>query len=178
MIFCMRNSLLFLITVACAVLLSACSDSSYPSTGIGVFGPPNMGGPTVEARKAKIASEPTGSFFYGRRYYVEKTRFWGYLRKPRQSANSAKLVVFNESKKRNPDRLPENGPAGQRYGYDNNYEYRIEGYYTGDTIYEVNSNQLLPEFMLTGFRVVDKNPGWLFTPEDHSNPQSITLIRR
>ena len=119
--------------------------------GISSGGPGNMGGPTVEERDAQIACEPTGDFFYGRRYYVEKTRFWGYLRQPRQPWSRAKLVIFKEDKKTNPDRLPEDGPPGQRYGFDNNFEYRIRGYFTGRPSYEPNSNQDLPEFMLTGY---------------------------
>ena len=155
-----------------AMLLHSCSTASG---GSGAYGSPNMGGPSVEVRAAEIASEPTGNFYYGRRYFVKKTRFWGYLRKPRQSADTAKLVIFNESKKRNPDRLPESGPPGERYGFDQNYEYKIYGYYTGDKVYEVNSNQILPEFMLTGYELVDRNRGWLFSPRDHYNPQYINL---
>lgn len=135
----------------------------------------NMGGPTVEERNAQIASESTGSFYYGRRYYVKKTRFWGYLRQPRQSWNRAKLVILREDKKRAPDRLSENGPAGARYGFDNNYEYRVRGYYTGKKAYDPNSNQILPEFMLTGYDVVNKNPGWLFKPDDSYDPVRVTL---
>ncbi|BDS06314.1 hypothetical protein NT6N_13540 [Oceaniferula spumae] len=173
----MWKSLILLLPALTALLLNSCSDSGG-SLGNPTYGPPNMGGPTVAERNAQIASEPTGDFYYGRRYYVQKTRFWGYLRKPRQSASSAQLVIFNESRKRNPDRLPENGPVGQRYGYDQNYEYRIRGYFTGKKAYEVNSNQILPEFMLTGYEVVDKQPGWLFSPKDHYNPESFTLTRR
>jgi hypothetical protein len=172
----MQRILLFLAPAACALILNSCTDGGY--SGGAVYGPPNMGGPSVEERQMQIANEPTGSFYYGRRYHVKKTRFWGYLRKPRQSANTAQLVIFNESKKLQPDRLPEDGPVGSRYGFDNNYEYRIHGYYTGDKVYEVNSNQFLPEFMLTSYEVVDKRPGWLFSPKDHYNPESLTLIRR
>lgn len=137
-----------------------------------------MGGPTVEVRNAKIASEPTGDFYYGRRYFVNKTRFWGYLKKPRDSWSRARLVVFNESQKHNPDRFSENGPEGQRYGFDQNYEYRIQGSYTGREVYEPNSNQFLPEFRLTGYEVVDRNPGWLFRPDDHYDSARITLTPR
>ena len=151
----MRVFLLFLLPAIGSLFIGACSSGGGGSVK---YGPPNLGGPTEAERKAQIASEPTGSFFYGRRYYIQKTRFWGYLRKPRQSANSSKLVVFNESKKRNPDRLPEAGPVGRRYGFDQNYEYRIRGYYTGDTVYEVNSNQFLPEFMLTGYCLLHTSP--------------------
>lgn len=138
----------------------------------------NLGGPTVEERNARIATEPTGDFYYGRRYYVEKTRFWGYLREPRQPWSRAKLVMMREDKKRVPDRLPENGPPGQRYAYDNHYEYRIRGYYTGKDAYDPNSNQFLPEFMLTGYEVVDRQPGWLFRPDDRYDRLRITMVPR
>jgi len=108
-----------------------------------------MGGPSVEERNFRIASEPTGDFFYGRRYFVEKTRFWGYLRKPREPWSRAKLVIFRENKKTTPDRLPEDGPPGGRYAYDNNSDYRIWGYFTGEQGYEPNSDQVLPVFMRT-----------------------------
>lgn len=142
------------------------------------MGTGNMGGPTAEERNSKIANESTGDFFYGRRYYVEKTRFWGYIRKPRQPWNRAKLVILKEDKKHNPDRLPENGPQGQRYGYDNNVEYRLRGYFTGRDDYEPNSNQVLPEFMLTGYEAVDRQPGWLFRPDDHYDRYRVSLLPR
>jgi len=138
----------------------------------------NLGGPTVEERNARIATEPTGNFYYGRRYYVEKTRFWGYLREPRQPAGRAKLVMMREDLKRVPDRLPENGPPGQRYGFDNNYEYRIHGRYTGREVYDPNSNQFLPEFMLTDYELLDRQPGWLFSPADRYDRLRITMTPR
>lgn len=151
-----------------AFWLCQCANTTY--------GPPNMGGPTEEIRAAAIASEPTGDFYYGRRYFVDKTRFWGYLRKPRQPAREARLVMFREDRKKNPDRLPEDGPPGQRYGFDHNYQYRIYGYYTGNEAYDPNSNQFLPVFMLTDYQLLDRNPGWLFSPEDHYNPKRVTLL--
>lgn len=152
-----------------ALLLSQCGGTSGTGT---------MGGPSAEERAAQIAVEPQGDFYYGRRYYVQKTRFWGYLRKPGQSAHHGKLVVFRESQKLNPDRLPENGPPGQCYGFDQNYEYRIWGNYTGKTVYDVNSNQILPEFIMSNYQVVNKQPGWLFRPNDSYDPKSITLVPR
>lgn len=159
---------------ALSFLLCQCAMNSSSTGG----GPPNMGGPTVEERSAAIASEATGDFYYGRRYYIQKTRFWGYLRSPRQSADRAKLVIFREDQKLNPDRLPENGPPGQSYGFDQNFEYRIRGNYTGETAYDPNSNQILPVFLLSGYDVIDRNPGWLFSPADHYNPISVTLLPR
>lgn len=161
----------FLPRLACllAVLfLCHCADS---------YGTGNMGGPTVEERQAAIAAEPTGDFFIGRRYFVEKTRFWGYVRKPRESWNKSKLVMIREDRKRQPDRLPEYG-SGNRYGYDNNYEYKLRGYFTGNKAYDPNSNQVLPEFMLTGYELLKREPGWLFRPDDRYDPYRITLYPR
>ena len=147
--------------------------------GNSMMGSGNMGGPSVAEREAKIASEPTGDFYYGRRYFVEKTRFWGYLRKPRQPWSRAQLVIFDERGKMNPDRLPEDGPAGRRYAYDNNYEYRIRGNFTGDKEgYEPNSNQFLKVFQLKDYELLDRSPGWLFRPKDRYDRLRITLYPR
>lgn len=146
--------------------------------GTAGLGGGNLGGPSVEERNASIANEATGDFFYGRRYYVQKTRFWGYLREPRQPWKRAKLVMMNEDKKQVPDRLPEAGPSGQKYGYDQNFEYQISGDYTGREIYDPNSNQFLPEFMLTGYKLMDRQPGWLFRPDDRYDPYRITMMPR
>jgi len=154
-----------------ALVAMLCSQCAYvASSGT------KMGGPTLEERGAALRTEATGDFYYGRRYYVEKTRFWGYLRKPRQPWSKAKLVMMREDLKHAPDRLPEQGVEGLRYGYDQNYEYRIRGYYTGRKAYDPNSNQILPEFMLTGYELLESNPGWLFTPKDRYHPKRITLL--
>ena len=160
---------LFLLAVM-AVVLSQCA-------GMG-GGAGNMGGPTVEERAARIASEPTGDFFYGRRYYVEKTRFWGYVRKPRQPWSRAKLVMMREDQKTTPDRFPEAGREGPLYGFDQNHEYRLYGRFTGQDAYDPNSNQFLPEFLLTGYERIDENPGWLFHPSDRYDRRQITLLPR
>lgn len=165
----MRFLFRIVVFVALSFLLTQCGTT---------LGSGNLGGPTAEARNAAIAGEPTGDFFYGRRYYVEKTRFWGYVRQPRQSWNRSKLVIFREDKKRNPDRLPESGSSDQRYGFDNNFEYRLYGYYTGQEAYDPNSNQFLAEFMLTNYELLDRNPGWLFRPDDRYVRNRITMVPR
>ncbi|MFY7817304.1 MAG: hypothetical protein ACOVRB_02960 [Akkermansiaceae bacterium] len=142
------------------------------------FGNGNMGGPSISERTAQISAEPKGNFYYGRRYFVQKTRFWGYLRKPGQSANKSQLVVMEESHKLCPDRLPENGPDGQSYGFDQNYEYRIWGHFTGRKVYDVNSNQFLPEFQLRDYQLIHRQPGWLFSPRDQYDPKRINLLPR
>lgn len=138
----------------------------------------SMTGPSERAREEAISKEPAGNFYYGRRYYVKKTRFWGYLRQPRQNANMSKLVIMQESIKKCPDRLIEDEKPGASYGYDQNYEYRIWGRYTGREVYDINSNQFLPEFQLKDYQIIDKNPGWLFSPRDRYDNTRITLIPR
>lgn len=160
-------TLIVLFGVLLASCISAPIDES-DSEILGTF-------PAPEVRRAQIVAEPRGDFYYGRRYFVKRTRFWGYLREPGKSARSAKLVIFNESQKRNPDRLPEDGPTGSRYGFDQNYEYRIYGRYTGRTLYDPNSNQFLPEFELSHYKLVDQSPGWLFSPSDVYSPTRVTL---
>ena len=54
---------------------------------------------------AKIAAEPPGEYFIGRRYFKGSVfKFWGYVRKPGQPWNTAQLVVLNEKEKLAPDR--------------------------------------------------------------------------
>ena len=135
-----------------------------------------MKGPTKAERDAAIKAEPRGSHYIGRRYYVEKTRFWGYVRRPGQPWSQSQLVMMNEDRKLVPDRLAENGPSGNRYGYDANYEYKLYGSFTGERVYDPNSNKILPEFQLKSYQVLNKNPGWLFRTSDHYDSEIITLF--
>lgn len=159
--------------MACVLIAAALSQCAGVPTG-----PGNMGGPTVEERNAAIANEAKGDFYYGRRYFVEKTRFWGYLRQPRQPWSRAKLVMMDESRVTVPDRLPESGPPGKRYAHDQNFEYRVRGRFTGDEWYDPNSNQFLPVFQPTSFELVDRQPGWLFRPDDRYDRYRVTLYPR
>lgn len=167
--FLMRTTLS---ATAVCVTLVLCSCETVPTT---TFGEPNMGGPTREQRKVSIASEETGDFYIGRRYHVNRTWWWGYLRRPREPWSRARLVVFNQGVRRSPDNLPQTGPAGERYAYDHNYEYRIWGDFTGEEVYEPNSNQFLPEFRLREYELLTRDGGWLFYPSDHYDPYRLTL---
>ena len=128
----------------------------------------------IEERRLAIQSEPRGDYYIGRRYYIDRTQFWGYLRRPGQPWEDSKLVIFNESQKRSPDRLPEmpvdNGPA---HGSDHNREYKITGRFTGRKIYDPNSNLFLPEFMLGGWEVHNESPGWLFHPKEKQDGKRL-----
>ncbi|NOX99841.1 MAG: hypothetical protein GXP30_08950 [Verrucomicrobia bacterium] len=115
-------------------------------------------------RQSQIAAEPTGDFWIGRRWHTKGTRFWGYVRRPRQPWSQAKLVMLNESQKLAPDRLPESSGVGRSNGFDHNYAYKFWGRLTGDTVYDPNSNLMLPEFKLSRFEQIDTDPGYVFEP--------------
>src|SRR5438045_7152193 len=96
----------------------------------------------------QIAAEPTGDYYIGRRYYKPDYKFWGYIHKPGQPWSTAELVMLNEKGKLAPDReRPE-------FGSDNNYEYKLYGYLSGDKVYEPASNGIYPEFVFTGYELI------------------------
>lgn len=133
----------------------------------------------IASRRLAISAEPRGDWFIGRRYFIERTQFWGYIRRPGQSWDDSRLVMINESQKRVPDRLPEmpagDGPA---HGFDHNREYRMWGYFTGKTIYDPNSDLFLPEFMLTNWEVNNESPGWLFHPKEKMDGQHLLRFEK
>lgn len=131
--------------------------------------------PTTAQRKVNIANEATGAHFIARRYFVKRTAYWYYIRKPRQSWNDSKLSVVNDWKVRGPDRLAEAGPLGARLGYNQNYEYKLWGRFSGEKVYDPNFNSYLPEFILDRYELISKKPGWIFTPKDRYNPEKVTL---
>jgi len=154
----MRLLTLLLLT---AVLLSSCAT-------------PGPSGPLVAQRNAQIAAEYPGDYYIGRRFHIERTHFWGYLRRPRQPWQEAKLVIFGERRMKAPDRLPEiPSGTGMAYGYDHNREYRIWGRYTGRKLYDPNSNLILPEFELQRYEVLNPSPGWLFDPRERFNGSQL-----
>ena len=161
---------LLLSTLILALISVNCSTANY-SGGTSY----QSGGPTPAERNTAIKSEPLGNYYIGRRYYVEKTRFWGYVRKPRQPWSQAKLVILEEWEKLAPDRYPEDGKRNKRYGFDNNYEYQLFGSFTGEKGYDPNSDKELPVFKLKDFKLANKSPGWLFSESDQYNPKRITL---
>ncbi len=108
------------------------------------------------AMSQRIQSEPPGNYFIGRRYYKPDYKFWGYVRRPGQAWGTAQLVMMNENQKLAPDREQIN------FGYDNNYEYRIFGDFSGDKVYEPASNGVYPEFILKGYELISTNPAPIF----------------
>lgn len=111
-----------------------------------------------------IRNEPPGDYYVGRRYYKNDYKFWGYVRSPGQPWNTAKLVMLNEQQKLAPDR--EAGTLGTDHGY----EYKLYGRFSGDTVYEPASNGFYPEFVLTGYELINKTPAPIFRTPAANNP--------
>lgn len=104
----------------------------------------------------RIAAEPPGDYYVGRRYFKPDFKFWGYVRKPGQPWNTSQLVMLNEKEKLAPDR------AALKFGSDNNYEYKLSGSFSGDKVYEPASNRLYPEFVVKDFQIISTNPPPIF----------------
>lgn len=119
------------------------------------------------AAAANIQAEAPGDYFIGRRYYkIPQFKFWGYVRKPGQPWSTAQLVVFNEKKKLAPDREQLN------FGFDSNYEYKLWGRFSGDTVYDAGSNGFYPEFVLEKYELVSVSPAPIFKSQYSSRARA------
>ena len=104
----------------------------------------------------KIAAEPPGDYFIGRRYYKPDFKFWGYVRRPGQPWSTAQMVMMNEKQKLAPDR------EQMKFGFDNNYEYKLYGQFSGEKVYEPASNGIYPEFVLKSYELISTTPAPIF----------------
>lgn len=146
----MRRATQFLLAgnvLLCAVLLSSCETM-----------PQGIQQARIEMVQ-HIAAEPAGDYFIGRRYYKPDYKFWGYVRRPGQPWSTAELVMLNEKQKLAPDR------ERLEFGSDNNYEYKLYGYFSGDKVYEPASNTIYPEFVLKSYEVISTNPPPIFSSQ-------------
>jgi hypothetical protein len=126
----------------------------------------------VEARHRQIALEPRGDYYIGRRFYIDHTHLWGYLRSPGQDWETSRLVIMNERYQKIPYRLPEQpSDGGYAYGDDHNNEYRIWGRYTGRRVFDPNSNMILPEFELRRWEI-QREPRLALQPNERFNWQA------
>jgi hypothetical protein len=116
----------------------------------------------------RYAAEAPGDYFIGRRYYKPDFKFWGYIRKPGQSWSEAQLVMLNEKQKLAPDR------ERLDFGSDNNYEYKLYGYFSGDRVYEPASNTIYPEFVLKNYELISTNPPPIFPSQFSARVQAAT----
>jgi len=120
------------------------------------------------AMAAGIVAEPPGDYFIGRRYFKPDFKFWGYIRRPGEPWSTAQLVMLNEKQKLAPDR------ERLAFGSDNNYEYKVYGYFSGDKVYEPASNGIYPEFVLTGYQLISTNPPPIFKSQYDSRAQAAS----
>ncbi len=120
---------------------------------------------------AEINAEPPGDYFIGRRYYKVDYKFWGYIRKPGQAWSTAQMVMLNENQKLAPDR--ELGKIGS----DNNYEYKLFGHFSGETVYEPASNGKYPEFILKGYELKTISPAKIYKVQGATDPQRRIIAK-
>lgn len=116
----------------------------------------------------KIAAEPPGDYYIGRRYFKPVFKFWGYVRRPGQPWSSAQMVMLNEKQKLAPDR------ERLSFGSDNNYEYKLYGNFSGDKVYEPASNTVYPEFVLKNYELISTNPPPIFKSQLSGGAQAKT----
>jgi hypothetical protein len=128
--------------------------------------------PGIQAAKVamaqRYAAEMQGDYFIGRRYYKPDFKFWGYVRRPGQPWSESQLVMLNEKQKLAPDR------ERLDFGSDNNYEYKLYGYFSGDKVYEPASNTIYPEFVLKSYELISINPPPIFSSQFSGRAQAAT----
>jgi hypothetical protein len=142
-----------------ALIIAGCQTGSDPFTK------------NQAAVAQSIASESSGNYYIGRRFYRRYFFFWGYVRRPRQPWSQAQLVMVNEQKLHAPDR------EQNAIGSDNGYEYRLAGYFSGERVYEPASNSFYPEFVLTGYKLVSSKPPPIFRDSTATDPGRIAIDR-
>ena len=94
---------------------------------------------------------------------------WGWVKKPGEPWKQSQLVMFNEQKKLAPDR------ELKKIGSDNNYEYRLNGYFSREKVYEPASDSFYPEFVLNSATVISTNAPLIFPDQRWIDP-AIRLI--
>jgi hypothetical protein len=117
-----------------------------------------------QALSAAVSGEAPGNYFLGRRFYKVDYKMWGWIKKPGEPWKKSQLVMLNEQKKLAPDR------ERNAVGSDNNYEYRIMGYFSGEKIYEPASDSFYPEFVLTSTSVISTNPVLVYPDKRWTDP--------
>lgn len=117
---------------------------------------------------ARYAAETPGDYFIARRYFKPDYKFWGYIRRPGEPWSSSKMVMLNEKHKLAPDR------EHLSFGSDNNYEYKLYGRFSGETVYEPASNGFYPEFVLERYELISTNPPPIFASQVDPRVQART----
>jgi hypothetical protein len=76
--------------------------------------------------------------------------------------------MLNEKEKLAPDR------EQLAFGKDNNYEYKLYGFFSGQTVYEPASNGFYPEFVLKNYQLISINPPPIFKSQMSGRDQAAT----
>ncbi len=143
--------------------LSGCASTVGPS--------PNQTNKARAAMLEEIKTEPRDAYFVGRRYYKTEYKFWGFVRASGHPWSEAKLVMLNENQRLAPDR------AAGKIGADNNYEYKLSGSFTGQTVYEPASNGFYPEFMLRGADLRTATPAPIYREAGATDPERRIIAK-
>lgn len=166
----MHSQIMKLIRTGLAIaLVFAASGCQSLDGGGGTRGRVNSA--SRQALVARIAAEPKGAYFVGRRYYKVDYKFWGWVRKSGESWSNAKMVLMNEQFNYVPDRQ-----AG-KLGSDNDYEYKLIGNFSGDTVYEPASNGFYPEFVLKGYELISATPGPIYQQSGATDPARRVIAK-
>jgi hypothetical protein len=80
------------------------------------------------------------------------------------------MVMLNEKQKLAPDR------ERLSFGSDNNYEYKLYGYFSGDKVYEPASNRVYPEFVLKSYELISTTPPPIFKSQTSGGEQAKTTV--
>ena len=163
----MRAMRAVLLGCGAGLLLAGCATLESGGLGRGRSGAPLT--PAQREMADRIALEPPGNHYIARRYFKNDYKFWGFVRRPGQQWRAAKLVMLNEQRRLAPDR-----EAGT-LGVDNNVEYRLQGRFTGEQVYEPASNGFYPEFLLEGYEVLEREPPSIFPRGAPNLPASRVL---
>jgi hypothetical protein len=51
----------------------------------------------------------------------------------------------------------------------------LDGYFSGQTVYEPASNAFYPEFVLTAYKVISTNPPRIFRDPQASDPNRLVI---
>lgn len=156
----LHHRLTFLLLLAVSSFFSGCATTD-----------PQGSGAARAAMLAEIKTEKPGSYYIGRRYYKVDYKFWGFVRKPGQPWSTAKMVMLNEQQKFAPDR--EQG----KLGTDNNYEYKLLGDFSGQTVYEPASNGFYPEFVLKGYELRSTTPARIYREAGATDPKRRIIAK-
>ena len=112
-----------------------------------------------------IRAEAPGNYFIARRMYKQDYKVWGWVREPGKPWKTAKLVMLNEQRQLAPDR------AANKIGFDNGYEYKLTGYFSGQTVYEPASDGFYPEFVFQGAEVRAVSPPNIYQQKRQNKPE-------